>query len=479
MHLNAVDNLETLQQYIRDGHWNLVIAQIQHLALPHEFAYSIFEQIVLELIDMQQHDTARKVLQEAPTLVALREHEPERHASLMNLAARPNFEQHDVYEGGTKDSRREALAQSIGDHVIVLPPSRLLSLVGQALKWQQHQGLIPEGKFDLLHGSTSRRLVESEACITSPGPTISFGKSSHAACACFSPDGQWLASGSSDGFVEVWDFENGKLRIDLDYQKEDRLMMHDSSVHALCFSRDSELLASGSQDGILKVWRIRSGQLIRRYSQSHSQGISTIAFSRCSSNIASGSYDNTVRIHGIKSGHLLKEMRGHEDRVNCVCWNPNDERLASCSNDGTIRIWDARTGDCLQSFPFQQDAAANVSVIFVAYLPGHANHLLVCSRSPTLQVRTTSGTFVRAITPGHSVGKDKGHLLACCVSAQGNFAHCVADDGSMYSYDLREGHLEHELKAHDKPTLGVCIHPYRNIVATLSLDNTIRLWRGN
>ena len=217
--------MATLTGDVRAGRWDTVVPSLARLRLPPTLLTDIYELIILELVEMRETDAARALARSSAVVARLRTDDPRRAARLDTLTtAGPTLDPDSIYGDAPRDARRAAAAASLAACVVSPPPARLLTLLGDALRWQRSTGALPPGAtVDLVRGGVAGAAAagggdEEEVAPADCTRTIRFGARAHAEAATFTPDGLSLVTGSVDGFVEVWDVASGRLRGDLAYQ---------------------------------------------------------------------------------------------------------------------------------------------------------------------------------------------------------------------------------------------------------------------
>ena len=152
-----------------------------------------------------------------------------------------------------------------------------------------------------------------------------------AGAVAFSSDGRVLASGNSDGTIDLWDVATRK--------RIDTLAAHAGLVARFAFSPDGAALASSSwQDHDVKVWDVASRQL-KHVLSGHTDKVGSVEFSPNGNWIASASSDTTVKLWDADTGRLVRSF-SNPDRMFGLAFSPDGKRLAAGGFFQTVRIWD-------------------------------------------------------------------------------------------------------------------------------------------
>ncbi|NEP59376.1 MAG: hypothetical protein F6K31_20570 [Symploca sp. SIO2G7] len=269
--------------------------------------------------------------------------------------------------------------------------------------------------------------------------------------ACFSPDGDHLASASHDGTVRLWDTHGESLQV---------LTGHQGSVLAVAFSHDSQLLGSAGDDCTVRIWTM-AGQYLHML-RGHSGPVNSVAFSPTSRLVASASNDHTVRLW-TEDGQWLKTLEGHLDWVRSVAFSPDGQHLVSAAEDGTLCIWTAE-GELLQA------------------ISSHAGWVLRAVFSPDGQQIASGGDdhLIKLWNlNGELLQYFEGHqnwVRDLCFSPDGNYLVSASDDHNIYIWNLN-GRIIDTLKGHRSSVLSLNVHPQGKQLISTSDDNTIRLWQ--
>jgi WD40 repeat protein len=318
----------------------------------------------------------------------------------------------------------------------------------------------------------------------------------------FSPDGQTIASASLDKTIKLWNIDGTELRT---------LRGHSASVWGVTFSPDSSFIASAGAENVVRLWQKENP--FQKSLIAHKAGIWSIAIASDSSTIATASHENTAKLWS-RQGKLLKtftesggaifEVSFSDDRK-LIALRTYDNKIKLKKLDGTlVATYKVPLGKLLAgvlSPDGQAIAMSNVDKIAQIWhrdrpapqvLKGHQAEVwhvvfspdgrLVASASGdgTAKLWTLDGKLLRTLV-GHSAA-----VWRVAFSPDSKMVASGSSDNTVKLWTV-EGKLLKTLKGHTAAIWGVAFSPIPptplfkggegGIVASGSVDNTIKLWK--
>jgi WD40 repeat protein len=358
--------------------------------------------------------------------------------------------------------------------------------------WVMSVAFSPDGRHLAASSLRNPAMVWDIAAKT---PVLRFPGSARALA--YSPDGDWIAGGDSEGNVHLWRSDSGEL--------VRRLRGHGAWINRVTFSSNRRWLASASGDGTVRLWDLRSGDPARVLSM-RNEAVSDVAFSADSSllagagglvrvwevgvfegrhepsppskalnearfgpdgtHIASVGTDGSLQIWEA-SGHLQSSWPGHASVVQAACISPDGRLLASASWDGLLIVQDASTGAARNRF------SVGDRLLSIACAPDN-RHLALGGSDGVLRIHDLiSGELRRAFRSGGTADPiyalvytpDERHLIAGRKS------------GRIEFWSLGSASLDRVLLGHTEEVIGLALDARGKMLASGGIDQSVRVWR--
>jgi len=118
----------------------------------------------------------------------------------------------------------------------------------------------------------------------------------------WSPDGTYIASAGDEAVVHVWESTTGQIHLTYHGHDFETIVIDEDEgeevsvfVHAVAWSPDGTRIASGGSDGTVQIWDAQTGQHLFTYAK-HEAFICAITWSPDGACIASAGRDETVHV---------------------------------------------------------------------------------------------------------------------------------------------------------------------------------------
>ena len=270
-----------------------------------------------------------------------------------------------------------------------------------------------------------------------------------------SPDGKWIAAGTHDHAVRVWQVATGR--------ELPRLVGHKAMVSTVAFNKTSRLLAAGSISGEVRVWDVIAGRESFTLPQSKA-GINSIAFSSDGKTLATAGGEGQVLLFDVDTKQS-RSLRGPTAEITSIAYSADGKYLAAGSIDKTVTLWE------LQS-PASPRTIATLSdqVNAIGFSPD-SSQLAVGGADQTITIWNVS-TGSRTATLTGSAGK----VLSLTFTPDGTSVLSGGSDQKLRIWEAASGKQLNELDGGAGDVNSVVTTPDGHWILSAGGDGSILVW---
>jgi WD40 repeat protein len=254
---------------------------------------------------------------------------------------------------------------------------------------------------------------------------------------------------------------------------------HAESVYGIIHLPGGQRIITCSSDGSLRVWNLKSGKQIGDDWRDGDSPVWSIALSPDGKKVVSGSDDGAVRLWDTDTCKVIKKWTGHTERVMSVYWSRDSRRVLSGSDDGTARQWDVQSGKTIpepMEIILASIKAGHKVVWAVVYSPDTTLIATGGCDGPWTGEPVESSVKIWDAKTGKLVVTLKGHTDAVrCLAwtEDGETLISGSWDFSIRTWDTTKWE---QTVVHTNFVIAITISPNDRILASVSYDNTTRLW---
>lgn len=149
----------------------------------------------------------------------------------------------------------------------------------------------------------------------------------------FSPDGDILATASTDSTARLWDVDTG--------ENIKTLTGHNGRAYPLIYSPDGNTFVTHDDGGALRIWNADTGNQLKTLG-GDAYKFRWFLYSPDGKTLATH-FNDTIRLLNAYTGETEKVLIGHTGRVHAAVYSPDGKTITTYSTDNTVRLWDTNT----------------------------------------------------------------------------------------------------------------------------------------